>query len=41
MLRWRYLGKGMHLVFLPPDHGVVRTSRIKEIRSFPPGGRSN
>lgn len=31
-LKWHYLGKGLHMVFLPPDHGVVRTSAIKAVR---------
>lgn len=40
MLQWRHIGKGRKLVFLPPNHGVVRTSRIKGIRIVQPG-RSN
>jgi hypothetical protein len=30
-LRWQYLGKGMRLAFLPPDHGIIITSRIDSI----------
>src|SRR5579863_5226576 len=28
-LKWRYLGRGMKMAFLPPDHGIVRTSEIR------------
>ena len=40
-LRWHHIGKGLHMVFLPPDHGIVRTSRIKEIHTVTPPARSN
>ncbi len=35
-LKWRLLGKGLKMVFLPPDHGIVRTSAIKSIRRVKP-----
>lgn len=31
-LRWRFLGQGMRMVFLPPEHAVVRTSSIRRVR---------
>ena len=31
-LRWHYLGTGMKMVFVPPEHGIVRTSSIKAVR---------
>ncbi len=34
-LQWRYLGRGMKMVFLPPDHGIVHTSSIKVVRRVP------
>jgi hypothetical protein len=36
-LRWRFLAKGAKMVFLPPDHGVVRTSTIKSVHRVKPG----
>lgn len=35
-LQWQFIGKGMKLVFLPPDHGIIRTSRIEEIQTLGP-----
>ena len=35
-LKWRLLGRGLKMVFLPPDHGIVRTSAIKGIRRLKP-----
>jgi hypothetical protein len=43
-LRWHFLGIGRRMVFLPPDHGVIRTSAIRAIRpvlgSTRPGERN-
>jgi len=36
-LKWRSLSKGAKMVFLPPDHGVVRTSTIKSVHRVKPG----
>ena len=41
LLKWHYLGQGMKMVFLPPDHGVIRTSAIKGIRTVQPQPSSN
>lgn len=35
--QWRYLGIGMKMVFLPPEHGMVRTSSIRAVRRGSPG----
>ena len=35
MLRLHFIGRGMFLEFNHPDYGVVRTSRISEIRELP------
>jgi hypothetical protein len=35
MLRLHYIGRGMFLEFRHPVHGVVRTSRIRELRELP------
>ena len=35
MLRLHFIGRGMFLEFRHPDYGVVRTSRISEIRELP------
>lgn len=37
-LKWHFLGLGMKMVFLPPEHGVVRTSSIKALRQVQPRG---
>jgi hypothetical protein len=37
-LKWHFLGIGMKMVFLPPEHGVVRTSSIKALRRVTPQG---
>jgi hypothetical protein len=35
-LKWRFLAKGAKMVFLPPGHGVVRTSTIKSVQRVKP-----
>jgi hypothetical protein len=35
MLKLRFIGRGMFLEFDHPEFGVVRTSRIQEIRELP------
>lgn len=35
MLRLHFIGRGMFLEFSHPEYGVVRTSRISEIRELP------
>jgi len=35
-LKWHFVGKGMKLAFLLPEHGVIQTSRITEIRRVKP-----
>ena len=35
MLRLHFIGRGMFLEFSHPVYGVVRTSRIEEIRELP------
>ena len=35
MLRLHYIGRGMFLEFSHPEYGVIRTSRIVEIRELP------
>lgn len=35
MIRMRFIGRGMKLEFRHPTRGVVRTSRIQEIRELP------
>ena len=41
MPRWHRIEKGMNLVFLPPNHGAIRTSRVEGIRVVNPEPRSN
>jgi hypothetical protein len=36
ILKFRYIERGMHLEFRHPTLGVVRTSRIKDIRQLTP-----
>ena len=36
-LRWRFLQKGLKMAFLPPEHGIVRTSAIKSLHRLKPG----
>ena len=40
-LKWRFIGKGMYLAFVPPDHAIIRTSRIQDIRTLTPAPSSN
>lgn len=35
MIKTRYIGRGMGMEFAHPTHGVVRTSRVQEIRELP------
>ena len=35
MLKMHFIGRGMRLEFRHPTHGVVRTSKIREIREAP------
>jgi hypothetical protein len=35
MLKVRFIGRGMHLEYRHPTRGVIRTSRIREIRQLP------
>src|SRR5262249_43009382 len=32
MIKMRFIGRGMHLEYRHPERGVIRTSRIREIR---------
>ena len=34
MIKLHYIGRGMHLEFRHPTFGIVRTSRIREIREL-------
>ena len=36
MLKMRFIGRGMFLEFRHPTHGVIRTSRIREVREVAP-----
>jgi len=36
ILKFRFIGRGMHLEFRHPTLGVIRTSRIKAIRELTP-----
>ncbi|MBI3665793.1 MAG: hypothetical protein HY236_06130 [Acidobacteria bacterium] len=36
MIKMQFIGRDMHLEFRHPTHGVIRTSRIQEIRQRPP-----
>ncbi len=35
MIKVHFLGRGMHLEFRHPVHGLIRTSQIQEIRQLP------
>jgi hypothetical protein len=35
-LKWRFLQRGLKMAFLPPEHGIVRTSGIKSLRRIKP-----
>lgn len=35
MIKMEFIGRSMHLEFRHPTHGVIRTSRIREIREIP------
>lgn len=35
MMKVRFIGRGMHLEYRHPAHGVIRTSRIQDIRELP------
>ena len=39
-LKWHFLGIGLRMVFLPVEHGVIRTSPIKSVRAVTPGPRN-
>jgi hypothetical protein len=34
MIKLHFIGRGMHLEFRHPEHGVIRTSQIREIRQL-------
>lgn len=34
MIKTQFVGRGMHLEFRHPVHGVIRTSRIREVREL-------
>ena len=36
-LKWHFLGIGLKMVFLPSEHGIIRTSPIKSVRAVNPG----
>jgi hypothetical protein len=36
ILKFHFIGRGMHLEFRHPELGVVRTSRIKDVRELKP-----
>ena len=40
MLKMHFIGRGMFLEFRHPEHGVIRTSRIQEIREMRSLGRA-
>jgi hypothetical protein len=37
VLKFHFIGRGMHLEFRHPELGVIRTSRIKDVRELTPG----
>ena len=39
-LSWHFLGIGQRMIFLHPDHAVIRTSPIKAVHPVPAGQRN-
>ncbi len=36
MIKMRYIGRGMRLELRHPTHGIISTSRVREVRELPP-----
>jgi len=36
MIKMHYVGRGMRLEFRHPVHGIIHTSKIREVRELPP-----
>jgi hypothetical protein len=41
LLKQSFIGRGMQLEFRHPEYGIVRTSKIREIRELPPETQGN
>jgi hypothetical protein len=41
MIKMHFIGRGMYLEFRHPEHGIMRTSKIVEIRELTPRGASH
>ncbi len=39
MIKMHYIGRGMYLEFRHPEHGIMRTSKVLEIRDVSPVAR--
>jgi hypothetical protein len=37
MIKLRYIGRGMKMEFVHPTHGVIQTSRVRDVRDLTPG----